>query len=104
MEQTNRIEKAKIEVEQLKRNIKISGKKQLITCKDPIKYQRAMLRFNLECAEKEKEIINVLRDIKVKLAQIGYDGISAYFLEVGRNMREIEKEIQEERKATSVKE
>lgn len=104
VKETSNIEKAKIEVEQLKRNVKISGKKQLITCKDPIKYARAMLRFNLECAEKEREVIDLIRDIKVKLAQIGYDGISAYFYEVGRNKREIEREIIAEREAHSVKE
>ena len=91
------IEKAKIEVEQLKRNVKISGKKQLITCKDPIKYQRAMLRYDLECAEKERELIQVVKDIKVKLMQVGNEGISAYFLELGKNMREMEKEIRQER-------
>lgn len=95
------IEKAKMEVEQLKRNVAISTKKQIETCKEPIKFQRAMLRFNLECAEKEQEKITLLRDIKTTLAQIGVDGISAYFLEVGRNKREIEREIQEERKTTN---
>ena len=71
-------EKTPINEEELKKSIKQAYKKQLITCKDPVKSSRSQLRATLEQSDLILEIVKQLKEINITITRIGTPAISDY--------------------------
>lgn len=71
-------ERTPINEEELQKSIKQAYKKQLITCKDPVKFSRSQLRATLEQSDLILEIVKQLKEINITITRIGTPAISDY--------------------------